>query len=204
MVGLCTISVSFYTFLYFSYFLPWIYTISQPVKKCFWFPLSNQKTPHPWWGVLAITTKTAWCIRLRKPSSLEVGKAQSKGTLLTTSRLLAFGGALVNITKESSTQTSDIWQSLYFKNQVEFLLWHNGMDQWHLCSTTTQVWAPAWHSGLKDLALPQQQLRSNPWPRNSICRGVAKKEKIKNQKKKKNPREPGPPPSRPWNLRPYT
>lgn len=34
-----------------------------------------------------------------------VGKAQPKGTLLTTSCLLPFGGALVNITKESSIQT---------------------------------------------------------------------------------------------------
>ena len=64
------------------------------------------------------------------------------------------------------------------------------VPQWdwrHLCSARKQVWSPVWHSGLKDLALPQLwyrsqlQLRSDPWPRNSICHRVAKKEN-ENQK----------------------
>ena len=61
-------------------------------------------------------------------------------------------------------------------------------DGWHLCSAGIQVWVPARHSGLKDLALPQLQhrsqlqLKSDPWPGNSLCLKVAKKE----EKKKKN------------------
>ena len=45
-------------------------------------------------------------------------------------------------------------------------------------SAGMQVPSPAWHSGLKDLAL-QLQLRSDPWPRNSICPGEAKKDQNK-------------------------
>ena len=58
-------------------------------------------------------------------------------------------------------------------------------DQWPLCSARTQVQAPAWHSGLKDLVLPQLQCRlqlwliSDPWSRNSICHRAAEKEKEK-------------------------
>ena len=57
------------------------------------------------------------------------------------------------------------------------------MDRQHLCSARTRVRCLAWHSGLKELVLPQLwhrlQLRlgSDLWPRNSICRGAAKKEK---------------------------
>ena len=50
-------------------------------------------------------------------------------------------------------------------------------DQWHLCSPRTQVRSLAWHSGLKDPALPQPRctlqlcLDLIPWPRYSIwCR----------------------------------
>ena len=38
-----------------------------------------------------------------------------------------------------------------------------------------QVRSLAWHSGLKDLALLQLLFRSDPWPGNSMCLGVAKK-----------------------------
>ena len=59
-------------------------------------------------------------------------------------------------------------------------------DQWHLCRARIQVHSPVWHSGLKDLVLPQLwqrsqlQLRSEPWPGNSVYLRVAKKEKRKN------------------------
>ena len=58
------------------------------------------------------------------------------------------------------------------------------MAQWdwrRLCSAGMQVQSPAWHSGLKDPALPQLQhssklwLRSAPWPGTSICCRAAKK-----------------------------
>ena len=56
-------------------------------------------------------------------------------------------------------------------------------DQQGLCSARTQVQFLARHSGLKDLALLQlqrgSQLKSDPWPGNSICLGMAKKEKKK-------------------------
>ena len=57
------------------------------------------------------------------------------------------------------------------------------MDRQHLCSARTRVRCLAWHSGLKELVLLQLwhrlqlQLGSDLWPRNSICHGVAKKEK---------------------------
>ena len=53
-------------------------------------------------------------------------------------------------------------------------------DQWHLCSTRMQVQSSAQHSGLKDQVLPflqhrlQLRLRSDPWPRISLCCRVAK------------------------------
>ena len=61
----------------------------------------------------------------------------------------------------------------------------SAVTQWneqHLCSTRTQVRSLAQHSGFKDPMLPhlhslQLWFGSDPWPRNSICLGVAKKEK---------------------------
>ena len=56
-------------------------------------------------------------------------------------------------------------------------------DQQHLCSARTQVRSLAGHSKLKGPVLPQLWhrlqlwLESDPWPRNCICRRVAKKEK---------------------------
>ena len=55
-------------------------------------------------------------------------------------------------------------------------------DQQHLCSARTQVQSLAGpqHSGLKDPALLQLRLRSDPLARNSICcRAAKKKEKEK-------------------------
>ena len=57
------------------------------------------------------------------------------------------------------------------------------MVQWIGCVSRakTRVRSVAQHSGLKDPALPllwdgwQPWLRSDPWPRNSICCGAAKK-----------------------------
>ena len=58
------------------------------------------------------------------------------------------------------------------------------MAQWdrqHFGSAGTQVQSPARHSGLKDPVLLQLQLRSklllrsDPWPGNSMCQGMAKK-----------------------------
>ena len=54
------------------------------------------------------------------------------------------------------------------------------MAQWdlrHLCSTRMHIRSPNRHSGLNDPALG-----FDPWPGNSLCCGVAKKEK-----EKKNP-----------------
>ena len=39
--------------------------------------------------------------------------------------------------------------------------------------------------GTKDLVLPELHLGSDPWPRTSICCGVAKKEKKRKQNKTK-------------------
>ena len=54
-------------------------------------------------------------------------------------------------------------------------------DQQHLCSARTQVQSLAGpqHSGLKDPALLQLRLRSDPLARNSICCRAAKKKKKK-------------------------
>ena len=58
--------------------------------------------------------------------------------------------------------------------------------QWewvHPCSTRTKVLSHAQHSGFKDPALLWHRLQllltSDPWPGNSICRGVATSEKKK-------------------------
>ena len=47
----------------------------------------------------------------------------------------------------------------------------------------TQVGSLAQHSGsgVEDLVLLQLWLGSDPWPRNSICHGVAEKEKRKKE-----------------------
>ena len=66
-------------------------------------------------------------------------------------------------------------------------------DPWHLQRQDAGIGSPAQHSGLKDLVLlqlwhrSQLQLRSDPWLRNSICCGVAKKENKNKQTNKKNP-----------------
>ena len=66
----------------------------------------------------------------------------------------------------------------YFK---EFLLWLKGI------SGIFAVLGYRFNSGLerwaKDPALRHLRLRSDPWPRKSMCHGMAKKEK---KKKKKN------------------
>ena len=52
---------------------------------------------------------------------------------------------------------------------------------WHLGSTGTQVRFPGPAHWVKDLALPQLWLGSDPWPRNSIyLEGGQKWEKKKN------------------------
>ena len=73
---------------------------------------------------------------------------------------------------------------MHLRYSREFLLWHNGMGSisW---SAGTQVWSLVSSIGLKDPVLPQLWrgsqlwLRSYPLPGNSICHGVAKKEKTK-------------------------
>jgi len=50
-------------------------------------------------------------------------------------------------------------------------------DQQCLCRAKTQVQSLAWNSALKDLALLQLWLRSDPWPGNSIWHGADKKKK---------------------------
>ena len=58
-------------------------------------------------------------------------------------------------------------------------------DRWHLGSAGTQVWSPAWHSGLRIQSCCHFGLGRNyssdliPGLGNSICLGVAKKEKKK-------------------------
>ena len=61
----------------------------------------------------------------------------------------------------------------YTKNLLkEFLLWHSGLRTWlqQVGSPQRGRFIPAWHSGLKDPALPQlwhrlqPQLRLNLWP----------------------------------------
>ena len=48
-------------------------------------------------------------------------------------------------------------------------------DLQYLCRARVQVWPLAWNSGITS----QLQLKSDPWPRNSICHGMAKKGKNK-------------------------
>ena len=74
------------------------------------------------------------------------------------------------------------FNALYNKRKREFLLWCNrihGVSAAPGCRFDPL----AWHSGVKDPAVRQLQcrlqmwLRSDPWPRNSICYRVAKKKK---------------------------
>ena len=64
-------------------------------------------------------------------------------------------------------------------------------DWWRLRRARMQVRSLAWHSGLKDLVLPQLwskselQWASDPWPGNSICCEVAKKKKKRRKKERK-------------------
>ena len=76
------------------------------------------------------------------------------------------------------------FNALYNKRKREFLLWCNrirGVSAAPGCRFDPL----AWHSGVKDPAVRQLQcrlqmwLRSDPWPRNSICYRVAKKKKRK-------------------------
>ena len=58
-------------------------------------------------------------------------------------------------------------------------------DWWHLWNAEMHVQSTAWHSGIKDLVLPQLwcrlqvRLRSDLCPGNSICFRETKKEKTK-------------------------
>lgn len=56
-------------------------------------------------------------------------------------------------------------------------------DRRHLWNSGTQV--QSWHIRLRILCLPQLQLRSHSWPRNSICRRVDEKRKKKKERKNK-------------------
>ena len=60
-------------------------------------------------------------------------------------------------------------------------------DRWHLWSPGMQVRSPGQHSGLRiccscGIYKLQLWLTSDPWPGNSICCGVAKKEKKKRER----------------------
>ncbi|XP_020922221.1 matrix-remodeling-associated protein 7 isoform X1 [Sus scrofa] len=72
-------------------------------------------------------------------------------------------------------------RGLYYKEIGEFLLWRNrSVASWE-CWDTGAIPGPG--QWVKDLMLPPLQLRLqlrlgyDPWPRNSICLGAAKKEK---------------------------
>ena len=53
----------------------------------------------------------------------------------------------------------------YNYNVSEFPLWHSGL-MIQLVSVAAQVQTPIWFNELTDPALPQLQLRFNPWSRN--------------------------------------
>ena len=77
---------------------------------------------------------------------------------------------------------------------LEFLLWHTGLAVPLECWDAGSIFSPA--QCVKDLALLQLWLKlklrlrsqlwlgSDPWPRNSICLGTAKKKKKKKKKKR--------------------
>ena len=64
----------------------------------------------------------------------------------------------------------------------EFPLWCNGIPRVSGLCCTTQVLSPAWHSGLKDPALPQLRgrLQLIPGPGTPYATERPKKKKIKN------------------------
>jgi len=51
--------------------------------------------------------------------------------------------------------------------------------QWYGCDARAQVQSLAQKNGLKDWHRSQLWFRSDPWPGNSICHGMAKKTKTK-------------------------
>ena len=63
------------------------------------------------------------------------------------------------------------------------------LDQWDLCSGRMQVPSLARHSELKDPALPQLWLGSDPWPGNSICQGDGQKRGEKKKRKQEEKKE---------------
>ena len=82
------------------------------------------------------------------------------------------------------------WNMLVERKRVAGVPAVVSLDWRHLCSIRSQVWSPAWYSGLKGLVLPQLWYRSqlqlgyDPWPGNSICHGVANKEKKRERKER--------------------
>ena len=84
-----------------------------------------------------------------------------------------------NIVKMTYTTQGNLQIQCNQNTVAEFPLWQNTVGD--TSALPGQRFPPqAQHSGLKDQALPQlwrrsqMQLRSDPWPRNSICHGVAK------------------------------
>ena len=95
----------------------------------------------------------------------------------------AVGAAL----KKAKKKKKKSYQQSQDFNPLEFVLW---------CKSTRGVSAalghrfhPLWHSGLRmGLQLqhgPQLQLRSDPWPRNSICHGAGGQAKMGGKKSPK-------------------
>ena len=78
------------------------------------------------------------------------------------------------------------WPKIIIVIKINAFLWLR-KSVWNSCcgavGWTTSLWHQlqvqplAWHIGLKIWHRPQLQLRSDPWPGNSICQGVARKEK---------------------------
>ena len=103
----------------------------------------------------------------------------------------------VHATKQESPQAgrfrrgmnSVLYQIVFAKVRLRVHAGVPAVAQWHLCSARMQVCSSAWHSALKDPALPQLWyrlwlwLRSDPWFGNSIRHGVVKKENKQTNKK---------------------